>query len=335
MRVLLVEDEERMARFIARGLREAAYAVDVAANGEEALYQAAINTYDSIILDVMIPEKDGFEVCRELRSAGQRVPVLMLTARDAVEDRITGLDTGADDYLTKPFEFGELLARLRALLRRGGEVRDPKIMVADLTIDTRGQTVTREGKKIELTTKVEDLFTLARADAGQHILNPGDFYLDELAGEVVRSVRTLVAECGLSVRLDATGEMPFRGDEVLLRRLLLNLLDNAIKHTPANGSITVTCERRHENYVLTVADTGGGIPVAAQPHIFDRFFRADKARTRTAANDENHTASGAGLGLAIAQWIAEAHQGTLVLLRSDSSGTIFQLKLPVAVSSEV
>ncbi len=167
MRVLLVEDEERMARFIARGLREAAYAVDVAANGEEALYQAAINTYDSIILDVMIPEKDGFEVCRELRSAGQRVPVLMLTARDAVEDRITGLDTGADDYLTKPFEFGELLARLRALLRRGGEVRDTKIMVADLTIDTRGQTVTREGKKIELTTKEYTLLEYLARECGR------------------------------------------------------------------------------------------------------------------------------------------------------------------------
>ena len=117
MRVLLVEDEARVARFIARGLREQAYAVDLATDGEDALYQAAINSYDAIILDVMIPKKDGFAVCRELRAAGQRVPVLMLTARDAVEDRIKGLDTGADDYLTKPFEFGELLARLRRLIR--------------------------------------------------------------------------------------------------------------------------------------------------------------------------------------------------------------------------
>jgi two-component system copper resistance phosphate regulon response regulator CusR len=153
MRLLLVEDEARMARFIARGLREQAYAVDLATNGEDALYQAAINTYDAVILDVMIPQRDGLAVCRELRAAGQRVPILMLTARDAVEDRIKGLDTGADDYLTKPFEFGELLARLRALLRRGQELRPTIINVADLTIDTRGQQARRAGQLLNLTTK--------------------------------------------------------------------------------------------------------------------------------------------------------------------------------------
>ena len=108
MRLLLVEDDPRIARFVAKGLREQAYAVDVANTGENALYQAAVNTYDLVILDVMIPAPDGFAVCRELRKSGQRMPILMLTARDAVEDRIAGLDHGADDYLTKPFEFREL-----------------------------------------------------------------------------------------------------------------------------------------------------------------------------------------------------------------------------------
>ena len=167
MRVLLVEDEARVARFIARGLREQAYAVDLATDGEDALYQAAINTYDAIILDVMIPKKDGFEVCRELRAAGQRVPVLMLTARDAVEDRIKGLDTGADDYLTKPFEFGELLARLRALLRRGQELRSPIITVADLEIDTRGQRARRQGRLLNLTTKEYALLEFLARNAGR------------------------------------------------------------------------------------------------------------------------------------------------------------------------
>src|ERR1044072_1130815 len=153
MRLLLVEDEARMARFIARGLREQAYAVDLVADGEAALYQLAVNTYDAVILDVMIPSKDGFEVCRELRSQGSRLPVLMLTARDAVEDRIAGLDTGADDYLTKPFAFGELLARLRALLRRGSELRPDVIEVADLRIDTRGQRARRAGGPLGLTVK--------------------------------------------------------------------------------------------------------------------------------------------------------------------------------------
>jgi heavy metal response regulator len=178
MRLLLVEDEVRMANFIAKGLRENAYAVDVAANGEDALYQASVNTYDAIILDVMIPHKDGFAVCRELREKGFRTPVLMLTARDAVEDRIAGLDFGADGYLTKPFEFGELLARIRALLRRSGDVRPAKIVVADLEIDTTAQKVWRSGREIPLTAKEYALLeylarekgrVVGRADIAEHV----------------------------------------------------------------------------------------------------------------------------------------------------------------------
>src|SRR5438874_4419334 len=119
MRVLLVEDEPNASRILAKGLREQAYAVDVSADGEAALVQLATNDYDAVILDVMLPLKDGFAVCRSVRDAGSSVPILMLTARDAIEARIRGLDCGADDYLVKPFDFGELLARLRALIRRG------------------------------------------------------------------------------------------------------------------------------------------------------------------------------------------------------------------------
>jgi DNA-binding response OmpR family regulator len=153
MRLLLVEDDPGVLRFVLKGLREQAYAVDTAITGDDALYQAEINTYDLIILDVMIPGRDGFAVCKQIRSTGNRVPILMLTARDGVEDRIAGLDVGADDYLTKPFAFRELLARLRALLRRSGELRPPDITVADLVVDTAGQTVTRGSRRISLTTK--------------------------------------------------------------------------------------------------------------------------------------------------------------------------------------
>ena len=178
MRLLLVEDDARIARFVAKGLREQAYAVDVASTGEEALYQAAINTYDIVILDVMIPGRDGFEVCRELRKSGLRIPILMLTARDAVEDRIKGLDHGADDYLTKPFEFRELLARLRALLRRSGELRPPQIVVGDLVLDTAAQSASRGGRAISLTTKEYALLeflacnsgrVLGRAEIAEHV----------------------------------------------------------------------------------------------------------------------------------------------------------------------
>ncbi|MEP6788406.1 MAG: response regulator transcription factor [Acidobacteriota bacterium] len=167
MRVLLVEDDSRIAAFVAKGLRENSYAVDVAIDGEMATYLASINAYDIFILDVNLPKKDGFEVCSELRSSGNTKPILMLTARDAIDDRISGLDTGADDYLTKPFEFRELLARLRALLRRHGEVRLPKIMIADLEIDTISQNVRRGGKQIDLTTKEYSLIEFLAINKGR------------------------------------------------------------------------------------------------------------------------------------------------------------------------
>lgn len=169
MRVLLVEDDVRIARFVAKGLREQSYAVDVATSGDDALYQAEINSYDLFILDVMIPGVDGFAVCRKIRESGIRAPILMLTARDAVDDRITGLDHGADDYLTKPFEFGELLARLRALLRRSSELRPPLITIEDLVLDTQGQRVSRAGHSVVVTTKEYALLEFLARNTGRVI----------------------------------------------------------------------------------------------------------------------------------------------------------------------
>ncbi|HEV8237723.1 MAG TPA: response regulator, partial [Gemmatimonadaceae bacterium] len=130
MRVLLVEDEPNAARVLAKGLREQAYAVDTAADGETALFQIGTTDYDAVILDVMLPAKDGFGVCRSVRAGGSSVPILMLTARDTVDARIEGLDCGADDYLVKPFDFGELLARMRALIRRGRQPLVPEKLTA-------------------------------------------------------------------------------------------------------------------------------------------------------------------------------------------------------------
>ena len=135
MRILLVEDEPASAQMLAKGLREQSFAVDIASDGDVATYQAEINDYDLIILDLLLPRKDGLTVCRELRSRGTSVPILMLTALDAVSDRITGLDSGADDYLVKPFDFHELLARARALLRRGPALHPDRIEVGDLVIE--------------------------------------------------------------------------------------------------------------------------------------------------------------------------------------------------------
>ena len=153
VRILLVEDEVRVAGFLAKGLREQSYAVDIVADGERALYQAAVNHYDLVILDVMLPVKNGHAVCRELRGDGFRAPILMLTARDSVDDRVDGLDCGADDYLIKPFDFKELLARLRALSRRSGEPRPQVLTVGDVAIDTASHSVTLGGRAVNLTAK--------------------------------------------------------------------------------------------------------------------------------------------------------------------------------------
>lgn len=153
MRVLVVEDEPRIAEFISKGLTEAGYAVDVAHDGDEALDWVAVVDFDLIVLDVMLPKRDGIGVATTLRARNVATPILMLTARDAVDDRIRGLDSGADDYLAKPFAFGELLARLRALSRREPLVTNPTLQVADLTLDTTTRIVERQGQAIDLTNK--------------------------------------------------------------------------------------------------------------------------------------------------------------------------------------
>jgi len=150
MRILVVEDEKKVASFIRRGLEAEHYEVDVAHDGANGLRQALITSYDVIILDVMLPGRDGLDVLRDLRARGHGTPILLLTARAAVPDKVAGLDLGADDYLTKPFEFSELLARVRALLRRGAAGGPPILAVADLTLDPATRTVSRAGQPIEL-----------------------------------------------------------------------------------------------------------------------------------------------------------------------------------------
>ena len=178
MRILVVEDEREAAAVLARGLREQAFAVDVAYDGPAALEQAAINDYDLIVLDVMLPRLNGIEVCRRLRAARLSTPILMLTARGEPDQRVAGLDAGADDYLPKPYHFPELLARIRALLRRGPALTSSVLTADDLTIDTRARRVTRGGDAITLTTKEYALLdylarrqgeVVTRAEIAEHV----------------------------------------------------------------------------------------------------------------------------------------------------------------------
>jgi len=153
MRILVVEDSRRLAGIIKRGLLEEGYAVDNAYDGEEAQYMAETSACDLIILDIMLPKKDGVTVCRELRAKSVNIPILMLTAKDSVEDRVLGLDSGADDYLVKPFAFSELLARLRALMRREILPRPQKFQAGELSLDPQSREVWRDGGRVELTAK--------------------------------------------------------------------------------------------------------------------------------------------------------------------------------------
>jgi two-component system OmpR family response regulator len=169
VRLLLVEDDAKLARAVGRGLRHEGYAVDVVADGDDALTQAAVWDYDGIVLDVMLPNRDGFEVCRVLRERDCWAPILMLTARGQLDDRIRGLDVGADDYLIKPFDFGELLARLRALVRRAPAQRPVRVEVGDLVVDPATHEVARAGVPVALTAREFAVLEYLARHAGEAV----------------------------------------------------------------------------------------------------------------------------------------------------------------------
>jgi len=203
MRILVVEDEQKIARFIKKGLVEEGYAVDIARNGEEALSYAAAAPYDLIILDLLLPKMDGIAVCRRLRESDLEVAVLMLTAKDSIEDRVTGLDAGADDYLVKPFAFAELLARIRALLRRPRSASSSILQVSDLVLDLARHRVERNGAPIELTPKEYALLeylmrnpcqVLTRTQIMQHVWDYDFFAGSNIVDVYIRYLRKKIDE---------------------------------------------------------------------------------------------------------------------------------------------
>lgn len=197
MRVLVVEDEVRLLRSLAKALREEGYAVDTAEAGDEGLFKAQSYDYDAVVLDIMLPGLDGWQVLSKLRT-GKATPVLMLTARDTTGDRVRGLDTGADDYLVKPFELSELLARLRALIRRSKGQARPNIEVRDITIDPRARTVTRAGEPVTLTAREYAILeylalrrgeVVTRTDLYEHLFDENDDTLSNVVDVHIFSIR--------------------------------------------------------------------------------------------------------------------------------------------------
>jgi two-component system copper resistance phosphate regulon response regulator CusR len=212
MRILVVEDEPAAARVLAKGLREHAYAVDVATDGDAALEQIAVNDYDLVVLDVLLPRTSGLDVCRRLRADGAAVPILMLTARGGLDQRVEGLDAGADDYLPKPYHFRELLARIRALLRRGPALASAVLTIEDLSIDTRGRNAERAGRQIQLTSKEFALLeylarrqgeVVGRAEIAEHVWDDSFDPMSNLIEVYIQRLRRKVDD-GHAVKLIRT-----------------------------------------------------------------------------------------------------------------------------------
>ena len=241
--------------------------------------------------------------------------------------------------------FNELLSRLDASFKlqrqfmadASHELRTPLSVVRTATQVTlemksreeseyRDALATIEDQTRRLSRIVDDMFTMARADSGRP-LTLRNFYLDELINETARAAGTLAIRKGVMIEAARTPEALYNGDEDLLRQMLLNLLDNAIKHTPPGGVIRVNLAQFNSVYQVVVADTGEGIPIEAQPHVFERFYRVDKARSRS--DGKANANGGAGLGLPIALWVAEAHGGTIKLIYSDLAGSAFAVTLPI------
>lgn len=202
MRILVVEDERKLAAVLRRGLEEQGYAVDLAFDGAAGVAFAETEPYDLVVLDVMLPSLDGLAACRQIRAAGREMPVLMLTARDTIDDRVRGLDSGADDYLVKPFAFRELLARVRALLRRDGQSKETTLRVADIEVDTNSHDVRRGGRLLALTSKEYAVLEylarnpnrlLTRTQIAEHVWNY-DFDLESNVVDVY--IRTLRRKLG-------------------------------------------------------------------------------------------------------------------------------------------
>jgi signal transduction histidine kinase len=258
-------------------------------------------------------------------------------------DEALPVGTGRDELGRLATVFNELLARLKQSIEQqrqfmadaSHELRTPVSILrgeADIALQVEERTPDeyREALRVvhhearRLSRIVDDLFLLARADAGQQPLRPGELYLDELAGECVRAMRSLAARRGVRLSCHAEGELPYRGDEPLLHRLLLNLLDNALKYSRPGGEVRVDLARRDGGYVMRVADAAPPIDADAAERIFERFYRVDRDRARSAPS----AAGGAGLGLPIARWVAEAHGGSLRLAATSPAGNEFEVFLP-------
>jgi two-component system OmpR family response regulator len=367
VRILVVEDDENLARAVKRGLQAEGFAVNVASDGNDGLWRARDASYDAIVLDIMLPGLNGYELCARLRAEGNWAPILMLTAKDGDLDEAEALDTGADDFLSKPFSYVVLLARLRALVRRGRRERPPALEAGDLRLDPAAHQVWRDETPIHLTPRQFSLLERARGLPRLGVaraVRPGPAHGVRRDQPGVRrgdphhragSARPRAATAARPCRADHVGPArpgatpggghPQRGrgdlracprpprpgaaDREELTRLVRNLLENAERH--AASIIRVRLSASDGGVLLVVEDDGPGVPPEQRERIFDRFARVDDARTRATG--------GTGLGLAIVKSIAERYGGTVSVENATAvngqGGARFAVRLARQVPGDV
>lgn len=301
MRLLLIEDYRPLQKSLAKGLRETGFAVDITGNGEEGLWYAMGNDYDVIILDLMLPGMGGLRILKQLRAKGRKSHVLILTAKDTLEDRITGLDLGADDYLVKPFAFEELLARVRV-----ARIRDVNEYQASLS---NCLTISRNMQRM-----VDNLLMLARVDARQITFRREEIQPAKLVNSCWRSFSDRALERGIVFENRIPAEMTCQSDPDSLSMVLSNLLDNAVEYTNEGGQIRTTGDQDRDCVEITVANTGCQLTNEEISQALDCFWRRDSSHTETGAHY--------GLGLALVQRLVRALGGctTVELLRYRTAG---------------
>jgi signal transduction histidine kinase len=326
MRVLVVEDEKKTASFVRKALQAEGFAVDVCHNGGDALAAARATPFDGIVLDIMLPGRDGLSVLCQLREHGNLTPALLLSARGEVNERVEGLNAGADDYLLKPFELAELVARVRASTRRGGETKSTALRDESLSATERERAASLLDELRRFARIVDGLTLLAKADAGQVALTPEPVRLDELVRDNSEDAQILAEPHNIQVELAGGEEITVRGDRHRLRQLLLNLADSAVKYNQPQGRVTMSLRRADGVAEFTITNAGLGIPPEILPRVFDRFFRGDPAHSPAV--------DGCGLGLSIAQWIVSAHGGTIKIESALEKLTTVTVRVPLTPANK-
>lgn len=342
MKLLYAEDEQAMSEAVTDILTYHKYIVDAVYNGKDALDYALADNYDGIILDIMMPEMSGIEVLRELRKKGCRTPILLLTAKSQVEDKIEGLDAGADDYLPKPFEMGELLARIRAMLRRREEFTPDILTCGNLSLNMQSsqlscgnqsftlprleyrlmeQLMLNQGIYLSSDELMQNLLILSRADESGFRLAVSKENISDIVSRTAEHFMESAAQKTALIETNIESGISADVNRDTFSQLVSILLDNAVKYSASESEITVSLFRNGKNAVLSTENECENLPECKPEQLFERFYRGDRAH--------NQKSGGSGIGLSAAKAISEAHGGKISAEYKNGGKIIFTASLPI------